>query len=116
MLSLNITSIQQTAASLVGQYNPSGPSLAVPFTYPATGGQQRIGTRSTLRKEVVNSDAGVNTDYQFSLICPLAQFGTVLPTGKQRVSVAGVTYLIIATETDAVGATIKLHLGSEYDR
>ena len=116
MTPLNIASIRATVAALAGQFNPSGPSLAVQFVYPAPGGQNRVGTRSALKREIVNSDAGLNTSYVYSLICPLAQFGTVIPESKQRVSVAGVTYKVLSVELDSIGATIRIHLGSEYDR
>lgn len=118
MQSLDITGILATARGLVAQLGtPVAPGIAQYFTVAATG-RRYVGTKTTLKKEYVNSDAGLNATYLFSVVCDASQFTTTnpAPAPKARVLVGGVTYKIIAVETDGIGATIRFHLGSEYDR
>lgn len=84
--------------------------LFIPFEYD---GEQYHGCRASLRREDVNSDAGLAESYTFSLLCPSSQFtGKDLPKPRQsKVTVDGLEYRVLAVETDAIKATVRLHLG-----
>lgn len=77
-------------------------------------GKIYTGTKTTLRRQDYETDAGlVEGDYQFSILCPTGQFDGVFPTPRQdKVSVLGNEYRILSIDADAIGATIKLNLGS----
>lgn len=76
-------------------------------------GQQFWGARTLLRREDVNSDAGLADYYRFSLLCPAGQFlGRELPQPRtDKIELAGVEYRVLACEADAVHATVRIHLG-----
>ena len=118
MIPINIRTIITTCQGLASQVGTSAsPGLATRAAVQETGGSF-VGTKSVLKKEFVNSDAGINASYQFTLICDSSQFTTTnpAPAPKKRVVVAGTVYKVISHETDAIGAIVRLHLGSEYDR
>lgn len=83
--------------------------LCLPFKID---GVQYSGCRTSLRREDVNTDAGLADAYSFSLLCPLSQFSDGLPKPRQsKVVLDGTEYRILAVEQDATGATCRLHLG-----
>lgn len=85
--------------------------LAVEFTW---NGETRWGCRSTLRKEAVATMDGLLGDYAFSLLCPYSEFEAARPQPRtDKVVVDGRVYRVLDVETDAVAATLKIHLGGE---
>ena len=71
------------------------------------------GVRTALRREDVNSDAGlIEGRYVFSV---LVDASTLPPGGipprRTIVTIDGHDYRVLSTETDAVGAIIRLNLG-----
>ena len=84
--------------------------VTVPFAYQ---GAQYWGTRTSLRREDVNTDAGLADAYSFSLLCPASQFiGKELPKPRQdKVELDGVEYRVLSVEQDSAKATYRLNLG-----
>lgn len=78
-------------------------------------GRRLHGVRATLRREDVNTSEGLAGVYAFSLLCPAAQFAGVEPPQPRmdKITVDGRTYRVLGVETDAVAATVRLHLGDE---
>lgn len=77
-------------------------------------GKTYWGCRSTMRREVVNTSDGLAGDYQFSLLCPYSDFELSRPQPRtDKVTVDGKTMRVLDCETDAIHATIKIHLGGE---
>lgn len=76
-------------------------------------GSQYWGCRTLLRREDVNADAGLVDVYRFSLLCPAGQFiGRELPKPRtDKIELNGVEYRVLACETDAVSATVRIHMG-----
>lgn len=74
-------------------------------------GVQYSGCRTSLRREDVNTDAGLADAYSFSLLCPLSQFQQLPKPRQSKVSLDGNEYRVLAVEQDATGATARLHLG-----
>jgi hypothetical protein len=127
MQSLDTSGIAETVRALVSQVGTAtAPGLAVRFTWvrmtgtAVTTGRWFVGTRTLLSRQAVNSDAGLNQSYQFSVVCDASQFGQQPPAPKDRIAVtmngASTTYKVLSVDSDAIGATVRLHLGSEYDR
>ena len=77
------------------------------------GGDQYWGCRTSLRREDVNTDAGLADSYSFSLLCPFAQFiDHDLPKPRQsKVTINGIEYRVLSVERDATEATVRLNLG-----
>ena len=119
IIPIDFTSVQSTVRQLASQVLTKGLGLAQSFTLVAmtTGGTNYtyIGTKTMLKKEAVNTSAGLNQNYEFSLLCDVSQFN-VLPISKQRVILNGVTYKIAEIDTDTINACTRLHLVSEYTR
>lgn len=85
------------------------PGLSVDFVWR---GKSYWGCRSTLRKEIVNTDGGLAGDYSFSLLCPASEFELGRPQPRtDKIVIGKVEYRVLAVEADAVGSTVKLHLG-----
>lgn len=84
--------------------------LNIPFQL---NGTQYWGCRTTLRREDVNTDAGLAEAYTFSILCPSSTFaGRALPKPRQdKVQVDGTEYRVLSVEQDAVHATVHLNLG-----
>lgn len=97
------TSVERLIASQQG--------LCVSFA--TEDGAQYWGARTSLRREDVNTDAGLMDAYTFSLLCPASQFlGRELPKPRQdKIQVGGQEYRVLAVEQDAVCATYRIHLG-----
>lgn len=112
---LNIQSIKDTVQALSSQFSSQYSSIALRFVY-VLNNKTYLGTKTVVKKESINSSAGLNVDYAFSILSETNQWGSVVPVGKARIILAGVTYKIISIETDPIGATYRLHLGSEYNR
>ena len=77
------------------------------------GMQEYRGVRTTLRREDVNSDAGlIEGRYVFSV---LVDASTLPPDGvpprRTIVLIDGAKYRVLSTETDAVGAIVRINLG-----
>ena len=79
----------------------------------AWSGKTIYGVRTTLKRQDVNTDAGlIGGRYQFSLLCALAQFAGALPEPRRdKMTIEGVSYRVLAVESDAIGATVRIHLG-----
>ena len=71
------------------------------------------GCRTSLRREDVNTDAGLADAYSFSLLCPASQFdGHKAPEPRtSKITLDGQEYRVLSVERDASGATVRLHLG-----
>ena len=70
------------------------------------------GIRTNLRREVINTDAGLEGIYVFSLLCPASMFGDKLPIPRQdKIKIDGTEYRILSIDTDSVKSTIRLNLG-----
>lgn len=84
--------------------------LCVSFAF---NGTQFWGARTTLRREDVNSDAGLAEYYRFSLLCPVSQFiGRDVPQPRtDKITLDSVEYRVLGVERDAVEATLRIHLG-----
>lgn len=82
----------------------------VPFTHD---GHEYHGCRTSLRREDVNTDAGLADAYSFSLLCPASQFadGGVPKPRVSKITLGGQDYRVLAVERDATLATVRLHLG-----
>ena len=76
-------------------------------------GRQYWGCRSRLSREDVNTDAGLLDAYRFSLLCPAGQFAGQEPPRPRvdKIMVDGVEYRVLECESDAVNATMRIHLG-----
>jgi len=98
--------ISKSATSLMA--NQIG--LKSEFTW---NGKTYWGCRSIMRKEIVNTDAGLAGEYNFSLLCPFDEFCNARPQSREKVVVDGVVMRVLGVESDAVNATLKLHLGGE---
>lgn len=71
-----------------------------------------LGVKSMLRREDVNSDIGlIDNNYSLSILIPMDQLEGREPGRRDEMKVEGVVYRVIATETDAVNAFIRIHLG-----
>ena len=70
------------------------------------------GVRTSLKREIVNTDAGLADSYVFTLLCPCSQFGnkTIQPR-QTKITIDGTEYRVLAVETDSVKSTYRLHLG-----
>lgn len=80
-------------------------------SFPWQGGTL-YGVRTTLRREDVNSDAGLVGAYTYSLLCPYSEFNGKLPIPRtDKLVVDGVEMRVLAVETDAVMSTVRIHLG-----
>ena len=69
--------------------------------------------KSMRRREDVNTDAGLlDNNYSLSILVPVAQLQGREPSrkNKDKMVVDGVTYRVIATEMDAVGAVMRIDL------
>lgn len=71
------------------------------------------GCKSFLKKETVNSNAGLSAKYEFSVLLPAAVLSAV-PAPKSQVTIGGIIYKVLAVDGDSIGATVKLHLGGLY--
>lgn len=98
--------IAQSAERLLGR------QLGVCVLFKLDGVVRR-GCRTSLRREDVNTDAGLADAYSFSLLCPYSQFvGAEMPKPRtSKANVDGVEYRVLGLETDAAKATLKIHLG-----
>lgn len=78
------------------------------------GDNTYAGTRTTLRRQDWESDAGlVEGGYEFSLLCPTAQFAGAFPNPRTgKVKIGETQYRILSVDADAVGACIKINLGN----
>lgn len=98
------TTVQSTIAPLLDQ-----PGLSVSFTWQY---RPYVGARSQLKREAVAADRGLEGQYDFSLTCSTVQFGGHFPEARRdKIMIAGHEYRVLSTDTDAVGATIRLNLG-----
>lgn len=84
--------------------------LVCAFTYD---GKPYEGTRTTLRREAWETDAGlVEGGYSFSILCPTAQFNGALPVPRTgKVLIGKDEYRVLSVDADAIGATIRINLG-----
>ena len=75
-------------------------------------GKTYTGIRTSLKREAVNTDAGLAGYYSFSLLCPYSDFTLGKPEARtDKISIDGVEFRVLAVEEDSVKATLKLHLG-----
>ena len=113
MLPLNTNSIINTVQNLVSQQSSTYNSIGLKFVYNSNG-KTYNGIKTALKKEAVNSSAGLNQEYAFSIITATNIWGNVVPAPKARITINNVIYKILDIETDSINATYRLHLGSEY--
>lgn len=70
------------------------------------------GVKTILRRADVNTDMGlIEGRYTFSLLCPVTAFPTMPSPRRSKVVIDGVTYRVLSSEKDAIGATLRLNLG-----
>ena len=101
--------LQSDASSLAGIFASEG--LAISLVY---GGENIKGIRTTLKRADVNSDMGLIAGrYNFSVLCLKSAFSeTGLPLPRQsKVWIDGKPYRVLSTQTDAIGATVRIDLG-----
>lgn len=70
--------------------------------------------KSVRRREDVNTDAGlIDGNYSLSILVPVVQLEGREPNRRNndKMVIDGVTYRVIATETDAVNAIMRIDLG-----
>ena len=75
-----------------------------------------LGTRTTRRRADAATLAATAASYTLSVMVPAAELGKVstLPRPlRDRVTVDGTRYLVLATERD-VADNLRIHLGEEY--
>lgn len=103
------TDIQSSTSSLAGIFASQG--LAISLTF---GGEEIPGIRTTIRRADVNSDMGLLAGkYTFSVLCQKSAFAEVgMPLPRtSKVWIEGKPYRVLSTQTDAIGATVRLDLG-----
>lgn len=84
--------------------------LYLPFEWE---GKTLRGCRSTMRREDVNTDAGLAGVYAFSLLVPASEFadGKRPEPRTDKIRFDGREYRVLAVEEDAVAACVRIHLG-----
>ena len=84
--------------------------VAIPVVF---AGSTFYGARTLLKREDVNTDAGLADAYSFSVLVPASQFvGKAIPQPRQdKVIIDGLEYRVLAVERDAAGACYRIHLG-----
>jgi len=86
--------------------------LKVTFVFGGTGYD---GSRGMLRQEDVLMAEGLADQYRFSLNCQASAFaGVDPPDGGDTVTIAGTSYRVLASTTDAMGQQRRLDLGEEH--
>jgi hypothetical protein len=100
------TRIGQSAQALLA--NQTG--LFLPFEW---AGKTLHGCRSTMRREDINTDAGLAGVYAFSLLVPASEFadGKRPEPRTDKIKFDGREYRVLAVEEDAVAACVRIHLG-----
>ena len=85
--------------------------LLTEFVY---NGKPYEGTKTVLRREDWETDAGlVDGGYSFSILCPTAQFNGDFPVPRTgKVLIGKEEFRILSVDADAIGATIKINVGS----
>ena len=85
--------------------------LLTTFVY---NGKPYEGTKTVLRREDWETDAGlVDGGYTFSILCPTAQFEGDFPVPRTgKVLIGKQEFRILSVDADAIGATIKINVGS----
>ena len=76
-------------------------------------GRVVTGSRSTLRRDDVLADEGLQSVYRFSIYVRAGDFRTA-PTVKDTVEIDAVTYRVLRAEIDAASTLLRLDLGEEY--
>jgi hypothetical protein len=104
---MNWDNIRQQAAKLI----KLGPVIEASWS-----GKTIRGVRTSLKRQDVLSDAGLIDKYQFSLLCAPSEFAAGRPIPRQsKMVIGGTTYRVLAIEDDSAEATVKIHLGGEYE-
>ena len=87
--------------------------LTASFTF---GASSYSGVRTNLKRSDVATDAGLyENNYVFSLLCPMSQFNGNYPKSTvDTITLDGETYRVLSTDIDAIQASIRLNLGSEF--
>lgn len=117
VLGYNVETVKRQARELASAgglactwLKPGSTPAATPTSVSFTG------TRTMLSAERLLCDAGLSSNYSFSVLADALQFTGATPAEKQRVIIGGTTYAIARVDTDALGACLRLHLSSEYER
>ena len=83
--------------------------LTVDYTYR---GKVHTAVRTTLRREDINSDAGLVGVYSFSLLCPYSDLVGAMPVPRtDKIVMDGTPYRVLAVEVDSAQATVRMHVG-----
>lgn len=100
------TRIGQSAQNLLR----SQAGLFLPFEWE---GKALHGCRSTMRREDINTDAGLAGVYAFSLLVPADEFadGKRPEPRTDKITFQGREYRVLAVEEDAVAACVRIHVG-----
>ena len=77
-------------------------------------GKELVGCRTSLRKEDINTDAGLAGSYAFSLLVPAGQLDERPEPRTDKVTCEGVEFRVLGVETDATGGFVRIHLGDEF--
>jgi len=87
----------------------SQPGLETSFLY---GGTMFKGVRTALKREAVNTDAGLAGEYSFSLLCLAAQFRGSFPEARtSTIEMDGKGFRVLSLDFDAAASTVRLNLG-----
>lgn len=105
-MAINLTTMAATAANLVAQ---------APVSIVHSGTTYSV-ARLSKRAETAYMLAGAEAEYEFSVLAPVATFTGGVPSPRQTVTFGGVTYRILAVETDPLGVMVRLDLGAQYVR
>lgn len=104
------TAIAARVAEILGDAG-----LAISFAIvneDESGDVECTGVRTALRRADVNLDAGLAGHYSFSLLCPADQLSlATLEPRRTKIRIGAALYRLLATDSDALGASFRLHLG-----
>lgn len=78
-------------------------------------GLELSGVRSQLKRSDVHADAGLASNYDFSVLVPTSLFGGIYPDPRRdKVLISGKQYRVLSLEHDGAGALVRLNLGALY--
>jgi hypothetical protein len=100
----NTTTASRTLGNILNQ-------IPVTFTY---SGKEYTGTRTNISKDRLFSQYGFKEEkYNFSILVNLSSLDSE-PKKDQLITVGSIEHRILDTDTDAIDASIIIHLGGKY--
>jgi len=76
--------------------------------------KELVGCRTSLRKEDINTDAGLAGSYAFSLLVPAGQLDERPEPRIDKITCEGIEFRVLGVETDATGGFVRIHLGDAF--